>query len=262
MSRDVAGLALKPVPNSAQELERKRGYREETPIAFDGELANEPCMDVRALGLLGANHYCTPFNPPYYVSVPGSIPHLFLRKTVAEKLAGVNDRLRSMGIELWLFDAWRPQAIQRYFHDVWFPDWLWRRNPSLSGEALIEEVEKYWAAPTAGRNSPSPHSTGGAVDLTLVFSDTRHPLYMGGIFDDLTPTAWTDGYEHNEPASMSDEEARTNRRLLYWMMTEAGFANNPTEWWHYSLGDQLWARLTRQPSAHYGACVPEGLSDA
>jgi zinc D-Ala-D-Ala dipeptidase len=262
MSRDPLGLTTKPVPSSVAELERKRGYRGEVPISFDGALANEPCVEVRSLGLAGANHYNTPLNPPYYVSVPGSIPQLYLRSTVAGKLAAINARLAPLGIELWLFDAWRPQAIQRYFHDVWFPGWLRQRNPALSGQALIDEVEKYWSAPTAGPNSPSPHSTGAAVDLTLVFRESRQPLYMGGIFDDLTQTAWTDGYEHSEPASMSGEEARANRRLLYWVMTEAGFANNPTEWWHYSWGDQLWARLTRQPAAHYGACIPDGLTDA
>jgi zinc D-Ala-D-Ala dipeptidase len=261
MSRDLAALKLKPVPNSAKELDRKRGYRERTPIAFDGSLAVEPCIEVRSVGLRGANHYNTPFNPPYYLRVPGSISELFLRRTVAARLADINARLDSIGVELWLFDAWRPQAIQRYFHDVWFPDWLKQRNPELTGQGLVDEVEKYWAAPTAGRNSPSPHSTGGAVDLTLVFKDTRQPLYMGGLFDDLTTTAWTDGYEHAAPASMSDEEARANRRLLYWVMTEAGFANNPTEWWHYSWGDQLWARLMGNPAAHYGACVPAGHSD-
>ncbi len=262
MSRDPASLKLKPVPNSARELERKRGYREHTPIAFDAPMSDEPCVEVRSLGLIGANHYSTPLNPPYYITVPGSIPNLFLRRSVAAKLVEVNAWLASLGVELWLFDAWRPQAIQRYFHDVWFPDWLKQRNPHLEDQALVDEVEKYWAAPTAGRNSPSPHSTGGAVDLTLVFRGTRQPLYMGGIFDDLTPTAWTDGYEHGEPASMSEEEARANRRLLYWSMTEAGFANNPTEWWHYSWGDQLWARLMGNLAAHYGACVPDGVLDA
>jgi len=262
MSRDPASLKLRPVPNSASELERKRGYREEVPIAFGEALAREPCVEVRTMGISGDNHYNTPLNPPYYIAIPGSIPDLFLRRSVAEKLAGINARLAPLGVELYLFDAWRPQAIQRFFHDVWFPDWLKARTPGLAGAALVEEVEKYWAAPTAGVNSPSPHSTGAAVDLTLVFRETRQPLYMGGIFDDLTPTAWTDGYEHTTSASMSDEEARANRRLLYWAMTEAGFASNPTEWWHYSWGDQLWARLTGQPAAHYGACVPAGVSDS
>ena len=142
-----------------------------------------------------------------------------------------------------------------------FPTGCARGSRTSTGQALVDEVEKYWAAPTAGENSPSPHSTGGAVDLTLIFSDTRQPLYMGGIFDDLTEDAWTDGFERRAPASMSDEEARANRRLLYWSMTEAGFANNPTEWWHYSWGDQLWARLYGQSAAHYGACNPTGRPD-
>jgi len=261
MSRDPAALKLKPVPNSTKELERKRGYRGEVPIAFDGLLAEESCVDVRSLGLLGNNHYHTPLNPPYYQSVPGSIPDLFVRRSVAKRLLEINARLEPMSVELWLFDAWRPQAIQRFFYSAWFPEWLKQRNPDLSGQALTDEVEKYWAAPTAGRNSPSPHSTGAAVDLTLVFKDTRQPLFMGGIFDDLTSAAWTDGCEHNKPTSMSEEEARANRRLLYWAMTEAGFANNPTEWWHYSWGDQLWARLMGNPAAHFGACIPDGLSD-
>ena len=262
MSRDPAELKLKATPSSAEALARKAGYREEVRIDFAGPLAKESCVEVRSLGIAGANHYNTPYNPPYYVSVPGSIPDLFVRRTVAAKLKEVNARLATLGIELYLFDAWRPQAIQRYFHDAWFPAWLQARQPHLAGQALVDEVEKYWAAPTAGENSPSPHATGGAVDLTLMFSATRQPLYMGGLFDDLTEEAWTDGFEGRGSRSMSDEEARGNRRLLYWSMTEAGFANNPTEWWHYSWGDQLWARLCGQSAAHYGACDPAGRGDA
>jgi D-alanyl-D-alanine dipeptidase len=35
-------------------------------------------------------------------------------------------------------------------------------------------------------------------------------------------------------------------------MTEEGFAGLPDEWWHFSWGDQMWARLTSAPAAHYG----------
>jgi len=238
----------------------KEGYRE-TPIDLDGEGEREPCVEARSLGLDGDNHYNSTFNPPYYECVPGSIPGLYLRAAVGAKLVGVNARLAGLGVALYLFDAWRPQAIQRYFHDEWFPAYLKSRSPHLAGAALLDEVEKYWAAPSAGPSSPAPHATGGAVDLTLMFRETRQPLYMGGIFDDLTRAAWTDGFEPDllsvgETPSMSDEEARANRRLLYWAMTEAGFANNPTEWWHYSWGDQLWARLTNERAAIYGACDP------
>ena len=252
MSRDPSELKSKPVPSSAEVLERKRGYREVVRIDFLGALAQEACNEVGELGIAGDNHY---------VIVPGSIAELYLRISVAAKLADVNARLKPMGIEAYLFDAWRPQAIQRYFHDVWFPNWLVQRQPHLAGQALTDEVQKYWAAPTAGKDSPSPHSTGAALDLTLMFSETKQPLFMGGIFDDLTEEAWTDGYERKPVRSMSDEEARANRRLLYWVMTEAGFANNPTEWWHYSWGDQLWAKLGSHSAAHYGGCNPTGKAD-
>lgn len=261
MSRDISEFRLKPVPSSAEEQARKQGYRQDVVITLGGRLAAERCVDVRTLRIAGDNHYNTPRNPPYFVSVPGSIPDLFLRRSVASKLAEVNARLAPLGMELYLFDAWRPQAVQRFFHDVWFPDWLKQRRPDLEGQALVDEVENYWAAPSAGEASPSPHSTGGAVDLTLIYSDTRQPLFMGGIFDDLTDEAWTDGFERKAVASMSDEEARANRRLLYWVMAEAGFANNPTEWWHYSWGDQMWARLMNEPYAHYGSCNPMGRPD-
>jgi D-alanyl-D-alanine dipeptidase len=255
-------LEQKPIPSSAAAQARKRGYRQEVRIDLAGDLASEPCLEAGDAGIAGVNYYSSQFNPPYGHVIPGSIAELYLRRSVAAKLKQVNERLRPMGVEIYLFDAWRPQAVQHYFHDHWFPEWLRKRRPDLSGQMLIAEVEKYWSAPTAGEGSPSPHSTGGAVDLTLIFSSTRQPLFMGGMFDDVTDSAWTDWFEHAEPKSMSGEAARANRRLLYWTMTEAGFANNPTEWWHYSWGDQMWARLTGAPAAHYGACNPTERQDS
>jgi D-alanyl-D-alanine dipeptidase len=39
-------------------------------------------------------------------------------------------------------------------------------------------------------------------------------------------------------------------------MTGEGFANYPEEWWHFSWGDQMWARLTGAPAAIYGGAAP------
>jgi D-alanyl-D-alanine dipeptidase len=256
MTPDLNYLKCRVVPSSAEAQERKRGYRLEVPIASNSAAASEPCVEAASIGLAGINHYNTPFNPPYLERIPGSIAGLFIRRSVGEKLLAVNARLASAGLEVYLFDAWRPQAVQRHFHDIWFPAWLRKRAPHLNGQELVDEVEKYWAAPSAGDASPSPHSTGGAIDLTLRFKATGQPLFMGGLFDDVTEDAWTDAFERKPGVSMSDEEARANRRLLYWVMAEAGFANNPTEWWHYSRGDQMWARLCGEPAAVFGACDP------
>jgi len=257
MTPDLIQLKNRPVPSSAEAQARKRGYRQDVAIVLDA-LGHEPCVEATAIGLAGVNHYHTPFNPPYLQRIPGAISELYVRHSVGAKLIGVNARLADAGLELYLFDAWRPQVVQRHFHDVWFPAWLRQRAPHLDGQQLVNEVEKYWAAPSAGDGSPSPHATGGAVDLTLRFIATAQPLFMGGLFDDVTEDAWTDAFENKPVVSMSDEEARANRRLLYWVMAEAGFANNPTEWWHFSWGDQMWAKLRSEPAALYGACDPTG----
>jgi D-alanyl-D-alanine dipeptidase len=45
-------------------------------------------------------------------------------------------------------------------------------------------------------------------------------------------------------------------------MTEEGFAGHPEEWWHFSWGDQLWAKLTGAPAALYGLAEPSMISGA
>jgi D-alanyl-D-alanine dipeptidase len=143
--------------------------------------------------------------------------------------------------------------VQAYFHDVWMPRELQRRDPALSGARLMEEVERYWSAPSESAQSPAPHATGAAVDLTLRWTDGE-TLWMGSLFDDVTRLAARDRFEFldTENFSFSDREACANRRLLHWLMTEEGFAGHPDEWWHFSWGDQMWAALTGADAAHYG----------
>ena len=95
--------------------------------------------------------------------------------------------------------------------------------------------------------------SGGAVDLTLRWKNGE-ALWMGSIFDDVTPMAHRDRFEGADTGmAFSDEEARANRRLLHWLMAAEDFAGHPDEWWHFSWGDQMWAALTGAPEAHYGA---------
>ena len=127
----------------------KSGYRG-VPIAFDGAANAEPLVLAQAYGLAGENFYASERNPPYYHRIPGSIDAIVLREGVAKRLQQVNRQLAEAQLELFLFDAWRPQAVQIYFHDKWLPAELKRRDPSLSGAALLAEVETYWAAPSDG----------------------------------------------------------------------------------------------------------------
>ncbi len=253
---DLQMLRERPIPVQDVELGAARGYRA-TPIDKRDPAFDEPLLEASRFGLAGENFYAGQRNPPYYHAIPGAIQQLLLRKGVGARLATINEQLAHAGLELWLFDAWRPQAVQTYFHDHWFPAEVRRRNPGISEDALLAEVETYWAAPSAGADAPSPHATGAAVDLTVRWRG-GDALWMGSLFDDAAPIAHTARFEitNDDALCFSDAEARANRRLLYWLMRDAGFAANPSEWWHFSFGDQMWAKLTGAPYAIYGATAP------
>jgi D-alanyl-D-alanine dipeptidase len=252
-------LRDRPMGGQAPLRAARKAFRTRIAIARDNILFGEGVVEARDFGLKGENFYANARNPPYWQRIDGATDRLWLRRSVAEKLARVNARAAAAGLELHLFDAWRPRAVQAYFHDVWMPAELKRRNPALQGAALTEEVERYWAAPSDSASSPAPHATAAAVDLTLRFQDGE-PLWMGSLFDDATALAHRDRFEDLDAASFyfSDQEARANRRLLHWLMVEEGFAGHPDEWWHFSWGDQLWAALTAAPAAHYGLAAISG----
>jgi D-alanyl-D-alanine dipeptidase len=251
-------LRTRPIGDQAAARLARRGFRSRILLDRGNALFAESVVEARDVGLKGENFYASNRNPPYWQRVEGAVEKLWLRKSVAEKLLRVNARAGEAGLELFLFDAWRPRAVQAYFHDVWMPRELERRDPQLSGAALTAEVERYWAAPSESSDSPAPHATASAVDLTLRWKGSE-TLWMGSLFDDVTALAHGDRFETLEAGnfSFSDQEARANRRLLHWLMTEEGFAGHPDEWWHFSWGDQMWAALTGTAGAHYGlATIP------
>jgi D-alanyl-D-alanine dipeptidase len=247
---ELRGRAIKDLAGARA---ARKDFRTRIAIRRDNALYGEAMVEARDHGLKGTNFYAGDRNPPYWHRVDGATDKLMLRRSVAEKLLRVNARAATAGLELFLFDAWRPRAVQAYFHDVWMPRELQRRDPLLTGARLTEEVERYWAAPSADENFPAPHATGGAVDLTLRWKDGE-ALWMGSLFDDVTRLAARDRFEAlaADNFSFSDQEARANRRLLHWLMIEEGFAGHPEEWWHFSWGDQMWAALTGAAEAHYG----------
>ena len=255
----LEALRRRPIPDQAPARAAREGFRKRIPIARDKALFGEALCEARKAGLAGDNFYAGSRNPPYWRRIEGATDSLLLRQSVADKLLRVNARAGEAGLELYLFDAWRPRAVQAYFHDVWMPQELKRRGSPLEGAALTAEVERYWAAPSGDADSPAPHATGGAVDLTLRWKEMGRgrggeQLWMGSMFDDVTALAHRDRFENLSPDSFSfsDEEAQANRRLLHGLMTAEGFAGHPDEWWHFSWGDQLWAALTGAPAAHYG----------
>lgn len=152
--------------------------------------------------LLTDVRYATPDN--FTKQVLYASDTLYARRVMAERLARAQQSARARGLQLKVFDAYRPLSIQRL---------MWSIVPD----------ERYVANPATG----SRHNRGCAVDLTLCDSTGRE-LDMGTGYDEFTERA---------AAACADlpEHVRANRRLLGDLMNDAGFDVLPTEWWHYDL---------------------------
>ncbi|MDX2215032.1 MAG: M15 family metallopeptidase, partial [Oculatellaceae cyanobacterium bins.114] len=114
-----------------------------------------------------------------------------------------------------------------------------------------------------------PHSTGAAVDVTLV-DQYNHPIDMGSPIDEMSLRSYPDYFSptfdpphpHESVVNLSERPNATvhyHRQILREIMTSVGFLQHPNEWWHFSLGDQMWMWLTQQHHpektlvARYGA---------
>jgi D-alanyl-D-alanine dipeptidase len=172
------------------------------------------------------------------------------------------DAALAAGAEGWrlaIFDAWRPVAVQRFMVEHSIAEECRARGlePASAGgvalQAVEEAVARFWAEPSLDPATPPPHSTGGAVDLTLVDA-TGLPLAMGGAIDAIGPVSEPDHFAAAAAADPASEAAQWHRRRnrLNAVMAGAGFARHPHEWWHFSHGDQLWAWSLGETTARYG----------
>jgi D-alanyl-D-alanine dipeptidase len=162
------------------------------------------------------------------------------RKTVGDMLVKAQGHLPS-GLKLMIKECYRPMSVQKKFWDG-YAAYLRTQNPSWSEERISIENSKL--------NAPldvAPHTTGGAVDLTLSDSNGQW-LDMGTEFN-ASPHK-TEGATFTDATNIS-LEAKANRKILVNALSSAGFVNYPTEWWHWSYGDKYWALLTGQAFAIY-----------
>jgi D-alanyl-D-alanine dipeptidase len=139
--------------------------------------------------------------------------------------------------------------------------------------AFQAELRAYYHATTASlgdfvadpwSDTPvPPHTTGGAVDLTLGWRGAV--LGLGSDFDAFVPESAPAALETTALADAAPETsvlqesvldrgrctARDLRRLLAMILGDEGLTVIGTEWWHWSYGDQYWAAQTGAPAAIY-----------
>ncbi|EPC00148.1 hypothetical protein L861_14560 [Litchfieldella anticariensis FP35 = DSM 16096] len=183
------------------------------------------------------------------LGIPGAVPECYVRESVYRRLLAVARALPD-GIGLVVLDGWRPWRVQQYLFDTLY-ETIHTHHPEFDEATLLERTREFVSVPSRDPLAPSPHLTGGAVDVTLCDADGLM-LDMGSLFDEASPASHSDYLERLNDLDERKRRARDYRRLLYHAMCAQGFTNLPSEWWHYDYGDQLWTHYGGHARALYG----------
>jgi D-alanyl-D-alanine dipeptidase len=254
---------------------RKTAFREESFV--------ELC-DAAADSAHGAAERGVLCSPKISVQMQYPLLHMqyaenrcFLRKETADRLLAAASLLPD-GIRFRIWDAWRPFALQQELFEVYTDRIV--RVFHLEGKTPEERrmfMSRFVALPNADSICPPVHTTGGALDVTLENADETL-LPMGTGFDSFSDATWGDWFERLCEGSVSMEEGlaagtvlpsefrkedaekiRDNRRLLYHVMTSAGFTGIGSEWWHFDFGDRNWAFYTGGAALYQGVFTAEDI---
>ena len=230
---------MKPIPEM-REPERYAGvdFTSEEFIELRSNEYFEIAMQYPLLGMDNAESQC------------------FVRKEVYERLIEAAHSLPK-GYKFKILDAWRPFAFQKELFVKYSDDIIKEFElEECSDEQKKVVICKFVSDPIDDIIIPPVHTTGGAIDLTIIDENGKE-LDMGSEFDEFTNRTYTCFYENEK-----DDTIRDNRRLLYNIMTEVGFTNLPSEWWHFDYGDRFWAFYNETPAKYEGVFTKEEVYEA
>jgi D-alanyl-D-alanine dipeptidase len=222
--------------------------REEPARVEDARFIDSPFVEV-----VSGDVFAVEMRYPV-LGMKNSESQCFVRREVYDRLVKAAQYLPN-GFRLKVWDAWRPFALQeelfyRYSDDVIKEFGL----EDCTDDQKQSVIKKFVSEPIEDRDVPPVHTTGGAVDVTIVDSDGRE-LEMGTKFDAFSDRTYTAYFENGE-----NKLVRDNRRLLYSAMTKAGFTNLPSEWWHFDYGDRFWAYYSGEPAIYRGVFTKKVLT--
>lgn len=188
---------------------------------------------------LGAPYHNSKVDSPYY-----------LREGVVDCLRVANTHLQQHHPtwKILIFDAYRPVEVQQFMVDYTFTEIARAQGCTFpvaedKRQVILDKVYEFWAVPSLDRATPPPHSTGAALDITLVDENDRK-IPMGSLIDEISERSYHDFFaSSNQP---EEQQYHRHRQILKEAMIAAGFQQHPREWWHFSYGDQMWAWLTNQ----------------
>ena len=153
-------------------------------------------------------------------------PIALLTKQAATALLNVNNKAKSLGYRLKIYDCYRPQSAVDHFV-------RWSKNSDISMKKYFyPELDKDRLFDLGYIACKSSHSRGSTVDLTLFDMSTQKDIDMGGIFDYFGKISWAKNTE-----DISKKQAE-NRQLLRELMISNGFKPLEEEWWRFTLENE------------------------
>mgnify|MGYP002078903999 CR=1 FL=1 len=278
------------------------GWRNmESPDFIRVEDNGEPLVNVDHLNppiFTTGDYFAKLGNSGYDTPLDGAPLAQYVRKGVGDKLTKVQELLPD-NCRLVVFDAWRSLPTQQATYEMCYQslvDKLIDEGVLASGEELTleakdvisVETQKFISLPSplppeAGqseadreraRQIPSPHNTGGSIDLGFVIIEGEYLEHLREL--EAIASAEEDPYSirkaeanfmiamiyrnhsrlpdfgtafdfagaqsalaYCETNDSLGAEARDSRRILYNAMVGAGFEPYEEEWWHFNDGNQM-----------------------
>ena len=149
-----------------------------------------------------------------------------LTKESALALSNAQDDFNKLGYSLILYDAYRPQRAVDFF-----VQWSKNINDTINKRIYYPNIKKSELFKLGYIAYKSGHSRGSTVDVSLIEMSTNKVLDMGTIFDYF-------GVESHTFFDDISEKQKSNRLILYEIMSNNGFKNYSKEWWHFTLKNE------------------------
>jgi uncharacterized NAD(P)/FAD-binding protein YdhS/D-alanyl-D-alanine dipeptidase len=129
-------------------------------------------------------------NSPYREhTLAGSLLTLFARQSVARRLVAA-ERLLPSGYHLLVFDAYRPYHVQESLYNF-YKQKLQEKHPTMDNDALESNTQAYVSLPSRDPARPSPHNTGGAVDVAIIKLNYTYEAEVSDIHSQLADNTIT-----------------------------------------------------------------------
>src|SRR5579871_2871342 len=173
-----------------------------------------------------------------------------VKREVAFRLRAIQQELAKRKLSLKMFDCYRPTRATA--------DMLsWSRDGKDTGRRFNPAISKRDLFALGYISPYSQHSTGAALDLTLVdltadnsaafdpsktYADCTAPVALRapeGSIDMGTGYDCTDPKGHTASSAITPEQRHWRQELVAAMRSQ-GFVNYSKEWWHFSLPGAVW----------------------